>query len=83
MSRQSCPEKDHQKRTERAVQKTWAADGLVRNSSPPQEDAPLGTLLVSAAQQTVCAKLCEALRTKRQSLLAAEILTIYFGINIL
>jgi len=49
----------------------------------PQEDAPLGTLLVSVAQQTVCASLCEALHTKRQSLLAAEILTIYFGINIL
>jgi len=83
MSRQPYSKKDHQKATEQAVQKTWTADGLIRNSSPPQEDAPLGTLLISAAHQIVCAKLCEALRTKRQPLLAAEILTIYFGINIL
>ena len=83
MSGISSPKKIHQKETEQAVQKAWTADGLVRNSSPPQEETPLGTLLVPAAQQTVCAKLCEALRTKRQPLLAAEILTIYFGINIL
>jgi len=78
MSRQPCPKKVYQKTTEQTVQETQSVDGLIRNPSFPQEDAPLGTLLVSAARQTVCAKLCEALRTKRQPLLAAEILTIYF-----